>query len=639
MGRPRTYTTDEARQAARREQNRRAARRYRSARRGPLRFLAVDGEVVGDNYCLLGTSAEAIVSSRYLTSARCLRFLRGLHAYRSILVAFGLGLDVAHWVRDLPDELQLQLWRGHEIEWRGYRLQFLARKVFILRHGKRCRRIYDVQSFFESSFESALERHGIEVPEIVRRGKAARGAFESWTRQELRRYNRAECECLELLMQRLASMMDIEYAPGRTLRPAAWHGPGALAGKVLREEGVGAIVRSERELPEELQDVLLRSYFGGRIEAFGAGTVDRPVWRYDIRSAYPAAIRELPEPTEHWHRVPAWTPERRFAVWRVRWDLRPHLHYQRLPGPFPWRRSDGSIIFRAEGVGWYWTPEVEAALELFPGVEVIDGLAPETRDRYPLRQVVDDLYALRQRLKADGDPRQVVVKLALNSLYGKLAQSVGAARYRSMAWAGYITSWTRAQMLRAMMQDPSAVLAALTDGLLTVRELSLPLGSNLGEWECEQFSSALILAPGVYRLGQVGDARCVERWRGYNVRDFPWQRVVADVTERGLAMVRCPLWVSPALAILAPEVYGPQRRRFIVEERSLTPLVSHKRRFVVPDDGILTPRVDLSQVWVPTELVAMRDGEWPDESAPYRGIDIDPIEQELRDCLESTLTL
>jgi hypothetical protein len=613
---------------------RRYRRTYKVKQREGSRFLALDGEGVGSRYILLGTASDAIASPHGLSSEECIDFLRAQCKPGRIPVVFGLGYDVAHWAADLPDGAQLALWRGERVGWGDLTMRYIPRKLLTLSWPGRRVTIFDVQSFFGSTFEKALETHLGEVPDIIREGKAGRADFETWDPAAILAYNRAECAALERLMERLADTLETHHPDLPDLLPRSWHGPGAVAARVLRSVEAGREVWPERKYPDDLREAFTRAYFGGRIETYGAGTVRGPVWRYDIRSAYPEACRHLPRLKWRWQHLDAFRAGRHFALWRVRWDLRPFPQYADLPGPFPWRDERGYVIFRAEGEGWYWQPEVEAALRHYSGVEVLEGWLMPHPYTYPLRELVERLYRVRRSLVAKGDPRQYAVKIALNSLYGKMAQKAGSARYRSIAWAGYVTAWTRSRMLEAVLQDPHSVLGVMTDGLLTTRRLDLPQGSELGAWERETHDGALILLPGVYRLGRVDSESRVERWRGYNVRGFPWAAVVREVRARGSASIPCPLFVSPALAILAPHAYGEHRRCFITQDRAVTPLVSHKRRYRVPEDGNGPPRADLARRWVATDLVASPPDEWPGLSAPYQAFALDPVEEAIRSGLE-----
>src|SRR4029077_349671 len=171
------------------------------------------------------------------------------------------------------------------------------RKIFRVTRNGRTFTGYDLWSFFGSTFENALRQWGIKVPGIITKGKDARGSFESWSIEKLQEYNNAELELLVELANRLReSTVPLE------LKISSWHGPGAFASAWLGKNKIGPYVR--QKIPGELYDVATRAYFGGRIDAVGYGICD-PVYHYDIVSAYPSAIRNLPGLKKI-----KWTPEK-----------------------------------------------------------------------------------------------------------------------------------------------------------------------------------------------------------------------------------------------------------------------------------------------------------------------------------------
>jgi hypothetical protein len=218
------------------------------------------------------------------------------------------------------------------------------------------------------------------------------------------------------------------------------------------------------------------------------------LYEYDKRSAYPAAMLQLPCPLH------------------TRWEHQPRA--SRLPesGPYlakisfshpdgfwcglPFRQK-GSLFWPFQGTGWYWSPEIEAAQRNFRADVVLHDLwiARCECNRRPF-DWVSDLYEERRRLgsKTRGYP----LKLGLNSLYGKTAQRCGRGPYHDAVAAGLITAITRAALIEALAQDPEAVVMLATDAVFSTRPLSLDIGDALGQWEEKVWPDLFIAQPGVY---------------------------------------------------------------------------------------------------------------------------------------------
>jgi hypothetical protein len=145
-----------------------------------------------------------------------------------------------------------------------------------------------------------------------------------------------------------------------------------------------------------------------------------------------------------------------------------------------------------------------------------------------------DLF--RQRIALGKSDRGRVLKLALSSVYGKLAQTVGRPRYASRIWAGMITSGTRAQLLRLICQHSCRknVIALATDGLYSTEALDLPPAplapDTLGAWECEPHGPMVFVRPGIYWSERDDTIRA----RGLGRRTLDAQRsAVLGAIERG----------------------------------------------------------------------------------------------------------
>jgi hypothetical protein len=493
--------------------------RYHKSTHAPRRpFVALDGEGIQDRYVLLAVHegdtgrSKAIKAKEGLSTEECLDFLLSLprgdyKGRKPIYVWFAFDYDVNMMLKDVPlkgENSIEQLKNTNHIRWRGYRISYIRRKI--LRVSKQSRRhtSFDVWGYFQSSFESALANWGIESTDLLRLGKASRTDFGKWSLSKLEKYNQDELVRLAELAERLRdSVLPLE------LPVQSWHGPAALAGSWLQKNKARDFYR---EIPTNLLDITFRAYFGGRIDVAGYGIVN-PVYHYDIVSAYPSAIRYLPDLTKlTWVLRREYPPSGRIYVARIKWKI-PTTYW----GVFPWRDKHGSILWPLEGEGWYWNSEVEAAIAKF-GLDCFDlqeVWVAEGDYHYPFKNLIEEAFRYRQQLKAENHPSHVAVKLVLNSLYGKFAQTVGSARYYSPIWAGLITSHTRAQLATAMTDD---VVCVMTDSIWSSKPLDLPIGTFLGEWEQQEEKTLYLAEAGLYQAEKPDGTKYVWQ-RGFDKRN------------------------------------------------------------------------------------------------------------------------
>lgn len=473
-----------------------ARKRERQGRIYRRTFISLDGEATTKDgkYGLLASSAgDYIANRRGLTTEECLDFLLALPKHHTkgggkpIYVGFAIDYDVNMILCDLPlfgetasiEELR----RDGVTHWRGYTIRYFHRKIFRVSRGKKTLTWFDTWGYFQSSFEKALIAWKIPVPEIITEGKKARGSFHRWSMEKLRAYNDAELsQHVELMNQLRAAIAPLN------LTVYSWHGPAALAGYWLTKHDVASL---QAELSPNLEDVACRAYFGGRIDVRGYGKVE-PVYHYDIVSAYPAATRFLPDLSKTtWKKTRL--PESPLYCARIRWQVPEGTHWP----PFPWRNHRGTIRYPLAGEGWYWVHELEAAREVFGDCfEILECYSGFEDESEPLKELIEETFSYRAELKAAGNPSHVPVKLILNSIYGKFAQQVGAAKHRNIIWAGLITSYTRAQMMRAITP---ATVCVMTDSVWSAEPLNVETSGQLGGWEQEPETRLVVAEAGLYQ--------------------------------------------------------------------------------------------------------------------------------------------
>lgn len=479
--------------------------------------MSWDGEGGDGEYWLFGCSDGDYVQAKGLITHECFALLlrKAVEYPDRIHIAYGFNYDVTMLTVSLPDEKLLQLKNTHHCSWGRWHLEWMPGKWFRVYDWKHKIgiRIYDGVSFFQTSFVSkdgkvpgACEMvlgWDDERLDPVRSGKANRDEFRYEEIDEIRAYMFGELSLSDSLFTRLRS----NFATAG-IHPKGWYGPGAIASALLAREGVKHHIT--RDLPSGVLSASKHAYFGGRFESYYTGRYTERVYSYDIRSAYPHALRLIPSLSSGRFRHET-TPHTisDFSLYRVRYDYSgPPRSQLGFPHPFPYRDRQNRVFYPPHVEGWYWGCEVRVALEFFPNaVHVDEGWIYEPDSdtpHYPFA-FVEQIYEQRARWKAEGNGAQLAAKLAINSLYGKNAQRVGwdtekrlPPRWHQLEYAGFTTAFCRAMIYRAMMQAPADIIAVETDGIYSKVPLDLPLGEGLGQWEEEIYSEIIYVQSGVY---------------------------------------------------------------------------------------------------------------------------------------------
>lgn len=525
-------------------------------------FVAIDGEGAGrdakgrQHYLLMRAGEAELYTGRPLSTAECLEFICGLPGGKRgpIYVGFSFGYDVTMILRDLSGVSPGKNRKGEVIAsrrdqllskkefgpgksrfcyWGDYGIEYLPRNylrvcrleaapIAACSGGGMTRRpipgsartIYETFGFFQKSFHQAITDFGIGTQaerDRILENKNMRGDF-AWDEatglaDEVRRYCGTEVDYLADMMTAFRAVC---LASG--LRPATWSGAGKLATAALEQHQVMTSEQVAMITPARVLQLASDGYYGGRFEVTRIGLVrgdvtadtdePGPVWEHDLNSAYPAALLKLPC-LDHgrWAPAsPAWlaaAPAEALWIAPLRFDHPYRGVRQNLFG-LPIRKHDGRLFWPSAGNGVYWSVEVQAAASL--GCEVTqfgDGW------RYVQAcQCVPFAWARKMyehRLRLGKDMRGYPLKLALNSLYGKLAQRIGNPKFANLIWAGLVTAHTRAALMHAASADPAAVAMFATDALLTVRPLrGLDIGTGLGQWGATAHPSIFIMQPGLY---------------------------------------------------------------------------------------------------------------------------------------------
>lgn len=266
---------------------------------------------------------------------------------------------------------------------------------------------------------------------------------------------------------------------------------------------------------------LKKFYFGGRVQCFETGIIEKPFNVFDINSAYPFAMTYMhPYGLSHSYgdrEIPFQDAVRVF--YRLTCISRGAFPYRVKPNSgltFP----DDNEVREYHITDWeYWTAK---NAKLISRVKIIECVVfNETKD---FNEYVTHFYTGRKQAKLDGDrEKDLLYKLRLNSLYGKFgsdyrkyenniilpkdftnsdwenrgdfgdsnalfSQPLGddEMNFYNVATAASITGFVRAYLLAAMVRVGfDNLLYCDTDCLATLSGDGINEGAELGAWKNE----------------------------------------------------------------------------------------------------------------------------------------------------------
>jgi len=464
-----------------------------------------------------GEHAEYVENPNGLSTDEIFEFLLSLPD-EFMFFAYGFSYDLTKILEGLDNESLYRLIRPetrktnqgivHQ-KWKDYKLDLKVNNFTLKRDTKRIV-INDIVKFYQAKFVNALQEWKAapqDVIDRISRMKDKRNVFVDESDKDIRNYCFEECRYMAVLARKLIQAHDDAGIP-----LTKFYGAGSSAESMLTVMGIKDVIEQINSKPITqlgLLDAVMRAYFGGRFENSIIGPVHETVHSWDISSAYPYQIYKLPCLIHGKWRYTKNINDINTAKSAV---IKYVLHKpkkKKLWGPFPFRLSDGTILCpEYSGGGWVWKDEFLQANRVFDNIEFKAAYVYHTDcDCHPFEKIAE-YYAERCRIGKEGPG--IVLKLGCNSVYGKLAQSIGGGgKFTNWIYAGMITSGCRAQLLEmmALHSDIDNVLMFATDSISSFENIQTPIpidtgtyetGKPLGGWEYKSFDGMFFARPGIY---------------------------------------------------------------------------------------------------------------------------------------------
>lgn len=484
-----------------------------------------EGETWSDNshhYILFGSSTGACIQGRSLTTRECLALLLEVEQQNpnAIHVGFAIGYDTDMILADVPDNVMERLIREHTARWGPYRFEQYRGKYFQVSrtiNGQRIvARVWDIFSFFRTSFVNVIDQYldlEREVIAFIRQRKKERKQFTYEDLEtEIRPYWEMELKYTVELMDRFRQLMLIAG-----FNMSQWGGPGYLASTVFKKHRIADHI--ERDLPKEVLTASQYAAQAGRFQLWKIGRIGQKVYKVDINSAHPSGIRKLPslKGCEWQHvtdrnKIMQLLGKHTYGLYYIDYTSALPTEKQLLSAPHPFFTRDrrGCIRYPPIVTGWRWNAEIASSFEshtnLAADFKITEAWVLDDSGIRPF-EFIQEYYDQRLLWKREKNAAEYPLKLVINSVFGKTAQRVGwnketgePPRYHQLEWAGYITSHTRSILWPAIWQayEKGGLIGAETDSVMSTVPLDLDYGTQLGQWDLEEWDDLIYLQNGVY---------------------------------------------------------------------------------------------------------------------------------------------
>ena len=429
----------------------------------------------------------------------------------------------------------------------NYKFTYFPKKSLAIRKGNHSVVFFDIAQFYMQSLQKAYQSNIGKLSESYLKIKNERNNFsKTYYRKNT---NRVRQYCIDdcIFTKKLAEHFIDLFFRFFKFYPRRWVSSGYIAEKVLINSDVTFPLL--QDLPESVARFAWSSYFGGRFEMIQRGFIGK-AYIYDINSAYPYAISQLPDLTDgDWFRGDEIVPNATVGFFKISADV----DDMKIVCPFPFRKNISIIYPSGKFITYCTLQELQVIDDV--SYTILDSVqfVPHTKKK-PYKKFINNLYNKRLELKRNKDPMQLPLKIILNSIYGKTGQIVNGrvgGLFNPVIFA-YITGFTRAMLYQFMKkhQLENHVVAFATDSVCTTKKLNVN-SQKLGGFSFETSGNdCYFLQNGFYRINDKWKKRGIGKYKGKKIEHL-------DTVQREGKVFRIyhELRVGRLIAVLYPIIY------------------------------------------------------------------------------------
>jgi len=449
--------------------------------------------------------------------------------------AWNIRFDCDAFLKELPVELLGDLLDAEKVEYGEYELNYLNKVNLKIKKGKRVTKVWDAAQFYmwhslDSMAKQYLTKDDYKIDtEVVERFKTTDNTLTYFIKHqdEIVEYCLNDARITKLLTDRFERVCNEQgydfkspYSMGnlgmKYFKPYLTYNHGYETYQIPRISARHK--RKNASFLKSFEEMFEAVARGGWNDVFKRGAFHN-VYDYDIVSAYPSIMRDIPywdgEWSESLNEEEVLGADYGLVVCAVR-----NLDIPDIPSIYryndvsyvneqPIKWLNHSVIHCSVGKRWFpctlsldHYKYVKSKCETrFEGAIILEPNSSYT-DFFPLREPIDELFKRKKAAEKPSIEREIAKKL-MNSTSGKFKQK----KHSKFTWWIYPHVYAKItrkvkEMVLNLIEENNAwdkVISVSTDGAAFDSYLEyVKLSDRLGGWECERFKNFVQVGNGIY---------------------------------------------------------------------------------------------------------------------------------------------
>lgn len=444
----------------------------------------------------------------------CIKFLTHVRYKGKYNWFYNIQFDFESIIKYLDDVDLRNLYRDNEIEYNTFKITYLPKKFFAIQDKNNNRYyFYDMYNFLDVSLNKASEKFLKDKKNEGIDGNKLNTDLNYWkeNKEDIIKYCIKDAE----LTKRLADYFWNIIYQRLNFYPKSPMSKGKLSEEYfLHTCKIPAI----NVIPEKVIQTAYESFYGGRFELIKRGYFDK-IYCYDIMSAYPKEISELPDFNKgKFVKVTELNPDAYTGFYKCK-----VMSFENNFSPFK-QKLNGALNIYPNGTFTQFLTKKE--LDFYESHFENSAISVEFGYEWHPKDIIKPFKSEIERLfdwkNNEPDPDiKYCVKIILNSLYGKFIQVSGklnqTGRLFNPLYASLITSGCRIKILEMALQNPDSIISFSTDSVISTEPLNSPLNPTMGDFQKDFEGQGVFIGSDIYNLWNDETKKVKSKLRGFSI--------------------------------------------------------------------------------------------------------------------------